>query len=147
MKKVINLVLAVLTVGTLNAQWTLRENGANKYTVTTEDDGATAVLQNFDGKIGFWLSGQYYCDDSPETYVYLYKGKTKLFDKKFKTSIGNSNTSLYIDWDLGVDTVFMKALLEAETLVVLVYESYCDDSSFGYKITNTKEAIEYLLKP
>jgi hypothetical protein len=147
MKKVINLVLAVLTVGTLNAQWTFRESNGNKYVVATEDDGATAVLQNFDGKIGLWLSGLYYCDDSPETYVYLYKGDTKLFDRKFKTSIGNSNKSLYIDWDVEADTTFMKAFLEAEDLVVLVYESYCNDSSFGYKIGNTKKAIEYLLKP
>ena len=51
MKKVINLVLAVLTVGTLNAQWTLHETGTSKYTATTEDDGATAVLQNIDSKI------------------------------------------------------------------------------------------------
>jgi|LakMenEpi03Aug12_release.lakeMendotaPanAssembly.Ray.scaffolds.fasta_scaffold289585_3 hypothetical protein len=147
MKKVINLILAVLTVGTLNAQWTLHETGTSKYTATTEDDGATAVLQNIDSKIAFWLSGLYYCDESPETIVYLYKGDTKLLDKKFKTSIGNDNTSLYIDWNLEADTVFMKALIEAESLIILVYESYCEDSSFGYKITNTKAAIEYLLKP
>ena len=147
MNKVINLVLAVLTVGTLNAQWTFSGDATNKYTVTTEDDGATAVLQNFDGKIGLWLSGLYYCDDSPETYVYLHKGETKLFDKKFKTSIGNSNKSLYIDFDLANDTTFMKSFVEAETLVILVNESYCEDSSFGYTINNTKEAIEYLLKP
>ena len=147
MKKVINLVLAVLTVGTLNAQWTYNKSDGNKYATTTEDDGATAVLSNFDGKIGFWLYGLYYCDDSPETYVYLYKGDTKILDKKFKTSISDDNASLYINWDLEADTVFMKALIEAESLIVLVYESYCADSSFGYKITNTKAALEYLLKP
>jgi len=147
MKKVINLVLAVLTVGTLNAQWSFKESDGNKYVTTTEDDGATAILSNFNGKIGFWLYGLYYCDESPETYVYLYKGDTKILDKKFKTSIGNDNKSLYIDWDLGTDPAFMKALLEAETLIVLVYESYCEDSSFGYNMGNTKAAIEYLLKP
>ena len=54
MKKVINLVLAVLTVGTLNAQWTYNKSDGNKYATTTEDDGATAVLSNFDGKISYF---------------------------------------------------------------------------------------------
>lgn len=147
MKKVINLVLAVLTVGTLNAQWTFGGGVGNKYVMTTEDDGATAMLSNFDGELTLWLSGLYYCDESPETFVYLYKGDVKLSDKKFKARKGNEGESLYIDFNLGKDTTFMKSFIEAETLVVLVYESYCPDSSFGYKITNTKAAIEYLLKP
>ena len=147
MKKVINLVLAVLTVGTLNAQWTYRESAGSKYIMTTEDDGATAMVSNFDGELTLWLSGFYYCDESPETYVYLYKGDVKLSDKKYKARKGNEGKSLYIDFNLGKDTTFMKSFIEAESLVVLVYESYCDDSSFGYKITNTKAAIEYLLKP
>jgi hypothetical protein len=147
MKKVINLVLAVLTVGTLNAQWTYSKGTTYKSAMTTEDEGATAVLTAIDGEITFWLDGLYYCDENPRVNVYLYKGDTKLLDKEFKASKGSNGDALYINFDLASDTTFMKAFTESETLVVLVYESYCSDGSFGYKTGNTKEAVEYILKP
>ena len=66
MRKTINFVLALLTVGTLNAQWTYETINNSfdqpyKIAYTVLNNNGYAKLENVNGKIVFYLTENYSC--------------------------------------------------------------------------------------
>lgn len=150
MKKVINLVLAVLTVGTLNAQWTYKtvNNGFDdpyKVAYTTSNNGAEAYLFILDSAVMMEISGTYYCDEYPSVDIVLaVNGVDNKFT--FNGSKSNSSTVIYVTWDMGKEPGFVEAFKVASTMRVRINESYCTTEIYTYKMTNSKAAYEYMIK-
>lgn len=150
MKKVINLVLAVLTVGTLNAQWTYKtvNNGFDKpYKVayTPENNGAEAYMLFVDSAVILEINGGYYCDDRPYVDVVLVvNGVDSKFE--FESYKGSSSDVVYITWDMALYPEFLDAFKLASIMRVRIKESYCTTEVYTYKMTNSKAAFEYMIK-
>jgi hypothetical protein len=150
MKKVINLVLAVLTVGTLNAQWTYKtvNNGFDtpyKMAYTPENNGAEAYMFFIDSAVILEISGGYYCDDKPSIDVVLVVNgvDTKFAFEGYK---GGTSDVIYITWDMASEPEFLNAFRLASTMKIRVNESYCSTEVYTYKMTNSKAAYDYMIK-
>ena len=150
MKKVINLVLAVLTVGTLNAQWAYKtvNNGFDtpyKVAYTPTSNGAEAYMLFVDSAVVLEISGGYYCDEEPSVDVVLVvNGVDNKF--AFEGYKGGSSDVVYITWDMELHPEFLNAFKLASTMKVRINESYCTTEVYTYKMTNSKAAFEYMIK-
>ena len=150
MKKVINLVLAVLTVGTLNAQWTYKiaNNGFDtpyKIAYTPTSNGAEAYMFVIDSAVVLEVSGGYYCDDKPSIDVVLVvNGVDKKFE--FEGYKGGTSDVVYITWDMASEPEFLNAFKLASTMKIRINESYCSTEVYTYKMTNSKAAFDYMIK-
>jgi hypothetical protein len=150
MKKVINLVLAVLTVGTLNAQWSYKtvNNGFDtpyKIAYTPASNGAEAYMFFIDSAVVLEVSGGYYCDDKPSIDVVLVvNGVDSKF--AFEGYKGSSSDVVYITWDMALYPEFLKAFKLASTMKIRINESYCTNEVYTYKMTNSKAAFDYMIK-
>jgi hypothetical protein len=150
MKKVINLVLAVLTVGTLNAQWSYKtvKNGFDnpyKLAYTPENNGASAYMLVIDSAVILEISGGYYCDEEPNLDVVLVvNGVDKKFE--FEGYKGSTSDVIYITWDMELHPEFLDAFKLASTMRIRVNESYCTTEIYTYKMTNSKAAFDYIRK-
>ena len=150
MKKVINLVLAVLTVGTLNAQWTYKtvNNGFDtpyKMAYTPTSNGAEAYMFFIDSAVILEISGGYYCDDKPSIDVVLVvNGVDNKF--AFEGYKGGTSDVIYITWDMASEPEFLSAFRLASTMKIRINESYCSTEVYTYKMTNSKAAYDYMIK-
>ena len=150
MKKVINLVLAVLTVGTLNAQWTYKtvKNGFDdpyKVAYTPTNNGAEAYMLFVDSAVVLEISGGYYCDEEPSIDVVLVvNGVDNKFE--FEGYKGSTGDVIYITWDMASEPAFLNAFKLATTMRVRINESYCTTEVYTYKMTNSKAAFDYMIK-
>lgn len=150
MKKVINLVLAVLTVGTINAQWAYKtvNNGFDKpykLAYTPENNGASAYMLYLDSAVVLEISGGYYCDEEPSVDVVLVvNGVDNKFE--FEGYKGSTSDVIYITWDMASNPEFLNAFRLASTMRVRINESYCTTEVYSYKMTNSKTAYDYMVK-
>lgn len=150
MKKVISLVLAVLTVGTLNAQWTYKtiKNGFDtpyKMAYTPTSNGAEAYMLVIDSAVILEISGGYYCDEDPKVDVVLVvNGVDNKFE--FEGYKGSTSDVVYITWDMASEPEFLNAFRLASTMKIRVNESYCSTEVYTYKMTNSKAAYDYMIK-
>ena len=148
MKKVINLVLAVLTVGTLNAQWTYKtvKNGFDdpyKIAYTPTSNGAEAYMLFVDSAVILEISGGYYCDEDPKVDVVLVvNGVDNKFE--FKGYKGSTSDVVYITWDMESEPGFLKVFKAASTMKVRINESSCANGIYTYNMTNAKAAFNYI---
>ena len=150
MKKVINLLGAILITGCVSAQWKyeLNDNGFDKpYKVayTPENNSANLYLFKIDTSVVFSVSGGYYCDDAPMVdVVFVVNG----VDKKFSVEgyKGGSSDVIYISWDLAEDPLFLEAFKAASTVRIRINESYCKTEIYSFKMTSSKAAYEFMSK-
>ena len=148
MKKVINLVLAVLTVGTLNAQWTYKtvKNGFDdpyKIAYTPTSNGAEAYMLFVDSAVILEISGGYYCDEDPKVDVVLVvNGVDNKF--AFEGYKGSTGDVVYITWNMEQNPEFLDAFKLASIMKVRINESYCTTEVYTYKMTSSKAAFEYI---
>ena len=150
MKKVINLVLAALTVGTLNAQWTYKtiDNGFDepyKIAYTELNNDGYANLENVNGKVVLYIAGSYYCDEQPSVdVVFFVDGVNKKYI--FKGSKSNDSKTVFITWDLASDPDATNDFKKASLLKVRINESYCDSESYLFMMSSSKDAFEFISK-
>lgn len=150
MKKVINLVLAVLIVGTLNAQWTYEtiDNGFDepyKIAYTALNNDAYAKLENVNGKVVFYIAGSYYCDEKPKVdVVFFVDGVNKKY--VFTGYKSNDSKNIFITWDLASDPDATSDFKKATLLKIRVNESYCDSESYMFTMSSSKDAFEFISK-
>jgi len=150
MKKVINLVLAVLTVGTLNAQWTYKtiDNGFDepyKIAYTALNNDGYAKLENVNGKVVFYIAGSYYCDEKPKVdVVFFVDGVNKKY--AFTGSKSSDSKNIFITWDLASDPDATNDFKKASLLKVRINESYCDSESYLFMMSSSKDAFEFINK-
>jgi len=150
MKKIINLILAILTVGTLNAQWSFKtiSNGFDdpyKIAYTPTNNGAAAYMLFVENAIVLSIDGGYYCEEEPLIDVVLVvNGADNKFE--FDGYKGGSSDVVYITWDMASNAEFLNAFKLSSTMKVRINESYCTTELYTYKMTNSKAAFEYMIK-
>lgn len=150
MKKIINLILAILTVGTLNAQWSFKtiSNGFDdpyKIAYTPTNNGAAAYMLFVENAIVLSIDGGYYCEKEPLIDVVLVvNGADNKFE--FDGYKGGSSDVVYITWDMASNAEFLNAFKLSTTMKVRINESYCTTEVYNYKMTNSKAAFEYMIK-
>jgi hypothetical protein len=104
MKKVINLLGAILITGSVSAQWTYEkiDNGFDEpYNVayTETDQGAFLKLENNDTSTIFFIKGGYYCDDEPMVdLVFIVNGINKKYNLTGQKS--QKNNVVFFTWYL-----------------------------------------------
>ena len=151
MKKVINLVLAVLITGCINAQWSykLYNNGFDepyKMAITPENNGAYSYMLNVDSAVVLAIGGGYYCDEYPTIDVVLVVNG---LDNKFEFTGYKGGTSdvVYITWDMLDNPEFVTAFKAASQMKVRINETICTSEIYSYKMTSSRAAFDYINKP
>lgn len=150
MKKVINLLLAVLITGSISAQWTykINDNGFDepyKMAYTAPNNSASLYLFKLDTSVVLSINGGYYCEDYPTVdVVFVING----VDKKFSVGgyKGGSSDVVYISWDLEEDQLFLDAFKTASTIKIRINESYCTTEIYTFKMTGSKAAYDFMIK-
>ena len=150
MRKTINFVLALLTVGTLNAQWTYETINNSfdqpyKIAYTVLNNNGYAKLENVNGKIVFYITGSYYCDEQPKVDVdFFVDGVYKKY--LFTGSKSDDSKTIFITWDLAANPSAASDFKKATLLKVTINETYCDSESYLFTTFNGKDAFEFMIK-
>jgi hypothetical protein len=150
MKKVINLLGAILITGCVSAQWSykVQDNGFDppyKIAYTAENNGAALYLIKLDTSIVLSVSGGYYCEDNPIVDVVFVVNGT---DKKFSVEgyKGGSSDVVYISWDLDENPLFLEAFKTSTSVRIRINESYCTTEIYTFKMTSSKAAYDFIIK-
>ena len=148
MKRIFLFATAVLTAGTLNAQWSFKtvNNGFDKpYKVayTPGNNGAEAYMLFVDSSVVLEISGGYYCDEEPNVDVVLVvNGVDNKFE--FEGYKGSTSDVVYLTWDMELHPEFLNAFKLASIMRVRINESSCDNAIYTYKMTSSKAAFDYV---
>jgi hypothetical protein len=148
MKKVINLILAVLITGCINAQWNYKtiNNGFDdpfKIAYVQSNDYGLAKLENVNSSIVFYIQDTYFCDDYPSVdIVFTING----VDKKYHLTgdKSNDNTTIFLTWDFESLPELLKDFKAATLMKVRINESYCTENTYSFKMTNTTLAYDFM---
>lgn len=148
MKKVINLVLAVLITGCINAQWSYKlvNNGFDepyKMATTPINNSAYMYMLNLDSAVVLSVTGGYYCDDYPTVDVVL---TVNGVDKKFQFESYKSKSSdiIYITWDMDENPEFVNDFRSASNIKLRINESYCTTEVYTFNMSKSKAAYEFI---
>ena len=150
MKKIINFIVAILIVGTLNAQWSFKtiNNGFDdpyKIAYTPENNGAAAYMLFVDSTVVLSIDGGYYCEEEPNIDVVLVvNGVDNKFE--FEGYKGETSDVVYITWDMASNAEFLNAFKLSSIMKIRINESYCTTEVYTYKMTNSKAAYQYMNK-
>lgn len=150
MKKIINFIVAILTVGTLNAQWSFKtiNNGFDdpyKIAYTPENNGAAAYMLFVDSTVVLSIDGGYYCEEEPNVDIVLVvNGVDNKFE--FEGYKGETSDVVYITWDMASNAEFLNAFKLSSIMKIRINESYCTTEVYTYKMTNSKAAYQYMNK-
>lgn len=150
MKKIINFIVAILIVGTLNAQWSFKtvNNGFDdpyKIAYTPENNGAAAYMLFVDSTVVLSIDGGYYCEEEPNVDVVLVvNGVDNKFE--FEGYKGETSDVVYITWDMASNAEFLNAFKLSSIMKIRINESYCTTEVYTYKMTNSKAAYQYMNK-
>lgn len=150
MKKVINLLLAVLITGSISAQWTYKtiDNGFDepyKIAYTEINNNAFLKMERIDTVTVLYIQGGYYCDDEPKMdIVFVVNG----VDKKYKWVGDKSekNNVIYITWSLEMWPDLFADFKEASVIKIRVNETYCTSEIYNFKTGNSKAAYNFMVK-
>jgi len=150
MKKVINLLGAILITGCVSAQWTYKtiNNGFDdpyKVAYTETDNNAFLKLERVDTNTILFIKGGYYCDDNPEVdIVFVVNG----VDKKYKKTCdkGSKNNIVFLTWSLELRPDMLADFKEASSVKIRINESYCTTEIYTFKMTGSKAAYEFMIK-
>jgi len=150
MKKIINFIVAILIVGTVNAQWSFKtvSNGFDdpyKIAYTPENNGAAAYMLFVDSTVVLSIDGGYYCEEEPNVDVVLVvNGVDNKFE--FEGYKGETSDVVYITWDMASNAEFLNTFKLSSIMKVRINESYCTTEVYTYKMTNSKAAYQYMNK-
>jgi len=150
MKKVILSGALLCAITTAKAQWTNKnvDNGIDdpyKICYTEINNNARLKLENSDGKLLFYISGLYFCDEFPNVdIVFVVNGE----NKKYKTIGAKSEDSkiVFLSFDLMAED-FGEDFKKATSVKVRINESHCTSDIYSFVMTNSKQSVEFMLKP
>lgn len=150
MKKVIELLLAVLITGSVSAQWTYKisDNGFDepyKIAYTAVNNNAILKMENVDSSIVLYVQGGYYCDESPTVdVVFVVNGVDKKY--KFTGSKSQDNSVVFISWYFELYTDAVADFRAASSVRIRINESYCTTEVYSFNMSNSKAAYEFMIK-
>jgi hypothetical protein len=149
MKKLILSITLFCSLTTAKAQWTYKtiDNGfdeAYKVSWTETDNSGYLKLENVEGKIAFYISGGYYCDELVNVdLVFVVDGQNKKYS--LKVSRSENSKSIFLTWDL-LGESFAEDFKKASTCKVRVNESFCTSEMYSFSMVSSKTALEFMLK-
>jgi len=150
MKKVINLLGAILITGSVSAQWTYKtfNNGFDdpyKIAYVSNSENALAKLENVDNAIVFYVQDSYFCDESPVVdIVFTVNG----IDKKHHL-IGDKssdNTTVFFTWNFETLPEVLADFKTASVMKVRINETHCTSEIYKFTMTNSKAAYDFMIK-
>jgi hypothetical protein len=150
MKKVINLLGAILITGSVSAQWTYEriDNGFDepyKVAYTETDNDAFLKMERIDTNTIFFIKGGYYCDDKPEVdIVFVVNGEDKKYRKVCDKS--EKNNIVYLTWSLELRPQMVADFKAASSVRIRINESYCASEIYKFDMTGSKAAYEFMIK-
>jgi len=147
MKKIILGALLLLST-TSFGQWTLDNvnNGFDDpyricYTKATK--GVTMKLEDVEGKIVFYLSNGYFCDEEIKVDIsFLVAGSYKKYS--VLADVSNNKKNLFLTWNL-VGADFEKDFRAAGNVRLRVNESYCSSDIYQFSMVNSSPALDFML--
>jgi hypothetical protein len=150
MKKLILSSALLCAITTAKAQWTYKnvDNGIDepyKICYTESNNSAYLKLENYEGKVMFYISGSYFCEDFPTAdIVFTVSGETK----KHQVIGARSKDSklVFLSFDIASEE-FYEDFKKASSVKVRVNETYCTTDVFTFNMANSKSALEFMLKP
>lgn len=150
MKKVINLLGAVLITGSVGAQWTYEkiDNGFDdpyKVAYTETDNNAFLKLERVDTNTILFIKGGYYCDDKPEVdIVFVVNG----VDKKYRKVCDKSekNNIVFLTWSLELRPEMLADFKAASAVKIRINESYCTTETYKFNMLGSKAAYDFMVK-
>jgi hypothetical protein len=149
MKKLILSLALFTSLSQVKAQWTYKkiDNGfdeAYKIAWTETNNSGYLKLENVDGKIAFYISGGYYCEDAPTVdLVFVVDGQNKKYSIQAIKS--DNSKSVFLTWDLNAES-FAEDFKKSSTCKVRVNESYCTSEVYSFDMTSSKTALDFMLK-
>jgi len=103
-------------------------------------------LENVGGKVGFYISGGYYCDDYPYIDMALnVNGETKIYTFSGIKST-DSHTLFIIDDILTEYPDFLEHFKKSSSLLMRIDETHCTDNYYEFNISGSNKAVEFISK-
>jgi hypothetical protein len=150
MKKLVLSVSVVLASMTAKAQWAYQnvDNGIDdpyKIAYTTKEGSEYLKIENLDGELAFYLTGSYFCEETPEVdIVFVVNGQNKKY--KIIATKSTSSKTVYFTFNLMNET-YIEDFKNASSVKVRVNETYCTTDVFTFSMDKSKSAVEFMLKP
>lgn len=149
--KTIILSMALFFVANINAQWSyqlITDGFDDPYKVAyTESDGLSYLkLEKSEGKLIFFLSGGYFCDDNL-LVDFVFSNATE----NFKTSlVGQKSTSsemVFFSWDLMSESAdFISWFKKCSKVKIRINETTCTTNYYDFNMGKSSSALEFMLK-
>ena len=149
MKKMILTVATILTVGLVSAQWTKKtvDNGLDapyKISYTAINNGAFLKMEGDTSGVAFYVSGGYYCEDSPLVNISFLVNNEWIKHSVWGNRSSNNKT-VFFTFDLDNEP-FFKDFLNASSVKIRINESYCDNEIYQFNMTGSTSAFNFLNK-
>jgi hypothetical protein len=149
MKKLILSIATFCFFCNANAQWSYKtmDNGFDetyKIAYTETDNSGYLKLENVNGKIVFYISGGYYCEDAPTVdLVFVVNGENKKYNIQALKS--DNSKSVFFTFDL-MNESFVEDFKKSSICKVRINESYCTSEIYSFSMGSSKTTLEFMLK-
>lgn len=149
MKKLILSIATFCFFYNANAQWSYKtmDNGFDetyKIAYTETDNSGYLKLENVNGKIVFYISGGYYCEDAPTVdLVFVVNGENKKYNIQALKS--DNSKSVFFTFDL-MNESFVEDFKKSSICKVRINESYCTSEIYSFSMGSSKTTLEFMLK-
>lgn len=147
MKKMILTVATVLTIGIVNAQWTKKtvNNGLDepyKIAYTEVNNGGFLKLEGDTSGVAFYVSGGYYCEDSPLVNISFLVNNQWVKHSVWGNTTSDNKT-VFLTFDLE-NEVFIKDFLNATSVKIRINETYCDNETYQFNMSGSTAAFNFI---
>jgi len=141
------LILFLLLALNINAQWvnkTVNNDFDDPYRIcyTAPNNGVILKLENVEGLISFYLSGGYYCDESPVVDLsFIVNGVAKKYSRE--CSISSDNKIVWLINDLLIEEM-LTDFKNCNTLKVRVNDYTCSSEIYSFNMSGSSSAINFI---
>ena len=141
------LILFLLLALNINAQWvnkTVNNDFDDPYRIcyTAQNNGVILKLENVEGLISFYLSGGYYCDESPVVDLsFIVNGVAKKYSRE--CSISSDNKIVWLINDLLIEEM-LTDFKNCNILKVRVNDYTCSSEIYSFNMSGSSSAINFI---
>jgi hypothetical protein len=141
--------LSLILFSNLYSQWTYQtiNNGFDdpyRIAYTAEDEGAFLKLENVEGRVAFYISGSYYCDDYP-TCDFVFSNSTTTHKASLTGAKNDNSEIIFFTFDLmAEDSLFVDWFKKCSTLKIRVNETYCTSNYYEFNMSKSQSALNFI---
>lgn len=149
MKKVILSVALMCSSFYSNAQWinkSINNDIDDPYRIcyTAENNGAILKLENVDGSIYFYISGTYFCEDSPIVDIsFIVNGVANKYQINGTTS--ESRKIVWLIDDL-MNSNIINDFKSCSSIKLRVNDLMCSSEMYSFSMSGSSSAISFINK-